>query len=286
MFSNNFARALLATAVVSTAHAVDEPEAFTINCKACHLLDQSLVGPSLVELAEIYKDKPEEFLKWTKSPGKKRPKMIQMPSMAHVAEDDINTIYTYVMTATKGVTLKKSKNGDPFATHPHTTRRPRIQRTFLPNTGPASLYVAMPGEAKLNLVWDTALCRLRYITEGEHDNWPYLRGNGNALTKVGDILYTEERPPFSLKSGSAQPSFRGYRINKDGLPTFLYNLGSIEIAETISGSDKTITRSFTVRGDKDQILLAPSPSGPLAPRPSDPARQDDTTTFTIVHSKD
>jgi cytochrome c551/c552 len=286
MFSNNLLRGLLATAIVSTAQGIEEPQPFTINCKACHLIDQALVGPSLVELAKIYKGKPDEFLKWTRAPAKKRPKMIQMPSMAHVSDQDINTIYTYIVAATKGVTEKKSKNGDPFANHPHTTRRPRVQRTFLPNTGPASLYVALPGVAKLNLVWDTTLCRLRYITEGEHDDWPYLRSNGNAFATVGKTLYTEENSAFSLKSGIAPPSFRGYRINKDGLPTFLYKIGSIDIAETITGSDKTITRTFVVSGDKDQILLTPGKSGSLHPSPSDPAIKDNTTTFTVVHSKD
>ena len=255
----------LATALISTSQAVEEPQPFAINCKACHLLDQALVGPSLVELAKIYNGKPEEFLKWTRAPGKKRPKMIQMPSMAHVSDEDINTIYTYIVAATKGVTEKKSKNGDPFANHPHTTRRPRVQRTFLPNAGPASLYVALPGEAKLNLVWDTTLCRLRYITEGEHDDWPYLRGNGNAFASIGKSLYTEEKRPFLSTSEDQTTIFKGYRINSDGLPSFIYTIGPIEFVETITGSDKTITRTISIKGDHELIDFETATSSPLSP---------------------
>jgi cytochrome c551/c552 len=50
-----------------------EPQAFTINCKACHLLEDVQVGPSLIEIAKLYPRKhKKEFLQWCVNPGKKR----------------------------------------------------------------------------------------------------------------------------------------------------------------------------------------------------------------------
>lgn len=277
-------RSILFLALLVTATAAEPPQAFTTNCAACHLLDQSIVGPSLVEVAKVYKDKPDEFLKWCVEPGKKRPKAIQMPSMAHVQAKDLTEIYNYIQTATKGVVEKKTKTGDPYADEPHTTRRPRIQRTFLPNTGPASLYVALPGEPKLNLVWDTDQCRLRYITEGEPVDWPYLQANGDSFAKTGKTLYTEAEAPLSLKSGDTKPAFQGYKINGNGLPTFLYKLGSMEITETISGSDNSIARHIVIKGNPSNLNFPSYDPGGIRPT-QNISKEKGLTNLTLTHTR-
>lgn len=225
------------------ALAVPEPTSFQINCKACHILDEQVVGPSLVEIAKIYRQDRDKFIEWTINPGKKRPHQAVMPSMAHVPKEDLNEIYDYILKATKGVKERRTNRNDPFAATPHKLRRPRIQRTFLDKTGPASLYVALPKELNLNLIWDATLCRLRFISEGEPDDWSYWKSNGNSFSKHGQIIYTETEALLNLDPQLPR-QFQGYRINNDGLPTFLYSIGDIEIEETISSQGKQVTRSF------------------------------------------
>ena len=223
--------------------ALPEPTSFQINCKACHILDEEVVGPSLVEIAKIYRNDREKFIEWTINPGKKRPHQAVMPSMAHVPKKDLNEIYDYILKATKGVKQRRTNRNDPFAGTPHKLRRPRIQRTFLDKTGPASLYVALPKELNLNLIWDATLCRLRFISEGEPDDWSYWQSNGNNFSKHGKVIYAETEALLNL-GPELDRKFKGYRINNDGLPTFLYSIGDIEIEETISSQDKLVTRSF------------------------------------------
>ena len=217
--------------------AIVEPLAFSVNCKACHLLDQTLVGPSLVELAELYpRSDRDKFVQWCQEPGRKRDQMPQMPSMAHIPEPQLVEIYDYIKKITVGVTKVRRSNKDAFAK----TKRPRILRTFVPESGPASVLLALPTAAKHNVVWDTEQCRLRYISVGELDNYPYLRSNGNSLAKVGDIVYREPERVFSADD----VQFKGYQVSEEGYPSFLYRIGDAEVTETISAEGDAVVRSI------------------------------------------
>ncbi|MEP4077948.1 c-type cytochrome [Haloferula sp.] len=233
---------LVTTLVFQVAAAEEEaPAAFVANCQACHMLDQALVGPSMVELAELYPRKDRaKFLKWCIEPGRKRDQMPEMPSMAHIPEEELLEIYEYIKKVTIGVTKVKPSRVDPYATAPATTKRPRIVRTFVPESGPASMVIALPTKEKHNIIWDTDQCRLRYISEGEVDNYPYLRSNGNSLAKVGKTIYRENSPVF--RSDDVQ--FRGYHQSKDGLPILNYTVGDATIREAISVNKGVITRTF------------------------------------------
>jgi hypothetical protein len=194
---------------------------------ACHMKDQGLVGPSMVEIRSLYLDKPEDFVKWAVAPGKKRPGAIEMPSMVHVGEPGLKAIHAYIMTAAKGVKEQKKQVGDPFTASPTQAARPLIQRIFLPNAGPASIGVAVDDQT--SLCWDAGTCSLRYAwTGGFIDGYPYWKGNGSSIAKIkGTVRYTEAKPLFS-----GELKFGGYEV-KGGLPVFHYKRGSVEISETI-----------------------------------------------------
>jgi cytochrome c len=58
------------------------PTVFKTTCSSCHAVDRVLVGPSLQEIASLYRDKPEGIVAWTMNPGRKRTDMPQMPAFA------------------------------------------------------------------------------------------------------------------------------------------------------------------------------------------------------------
>lgn len=217
------------------------PVAFTTNCQACHLLDQMLVGPSLVELSELYPPSNlDDFIQWCIAPGHKRDNLPQMPSMVHVPKEELQAIHAYIRQVSVGVTKVKVPQTDPYANRPNSVRRPRVERTFVPESGPASVIVALPTYSKLNVIWDTDQCRLRYISEGEIDRWPYLRSNGNALADVGKIGYVEEAPIFLDESRQ----YEGYQISPQGYPTFMYRVGAIQVSEKIFYEAGSIVRAI------------------------------------------
>ncbi len=221
------------------ASEIDAPASFTMNCQACHMLDKVQVGPSLVEIAEIYpKSKLEAFIQWCHKPGKKRAHMPAMPAMVHIPIEDLNSIYDYIRKVTIGVDKVAPPTTDPYPD----TERPRIIRHKLPNTGVASIAIALPTEKLHNIIWDTDKCRLRYISSGKIDSWPHVRASGASSVKVGTIIYKEDTPLFK----SEKTQFLGYHLSKQGLPALIYTIEGKKLTETISLEDNVITR--TIKG--------------------------------------
>lgn len=242
------AAALAASTLCSAQSPPDGASLHTLNCAACHLLDQSLVGPSLVEIRKLYLGKPDDFVKWAVAPGKKRPGAVDMPSMVHVGEPGLRAIHAHMMAIAEGVKEKKVEKGDPFAQSPTQAARPQVQRIFLPNAGPAAIAIALDDQT--SLCWDAGACRLRYAwTGGFLEGYPYWKGNGSSLAKIkGTVRYTEPSPLFE---GAAK--FHGYDMD-GGLPVFRYTIGDRNITERFTPATGGFTRHLT---------LSPVPTSPL-----------------------
>ena len=227
--------------------AADTPaQVFQIQCAACHAVDQMLVGPSLVvmldegldllvEIAGIYRDRPDEFVKWCIAPQHKREGVIEMPSMAHLGEPVLRQLHGYVIAAAAGKTELKKSNGDPYSAPRAMVRRPQVQRIFLPDASPAAIAVALPGD--LSFCFDATDCRLRYVWQGGFiDGAPYWKANGSSLAKLdGEVVYRDPDHPLTPGTDDplATPKFLGYRLGKDGLPSFRYRRGGVTFTETI-----------------------------------------------------
>jgi cytochrome c551/c552 len=195
---------------------------YKINCIVCHVMDKVVVGPSLVEIAHIYKKNPTGIVKWTQNPGQKRKGAIRMPPMAHIGQENLNRIAVYILKVTKGKKFKKSKKQvDHYAAFPSA----KIQRMFMPDAGPAAIAVSLSD--KLHLCWDAGTCQFRYAWSGDYiDQWPVLRGNGKGLVilKGKRFSYMNQGNPFS-KNGKAK--FHGYKRH-NGLPIFMYTVDDVD----------------------------------------------------------
>ncbi len=231
---------------------------FEQNCIACHQVEnkknQAIVGPSLVEIGHIYKKDLKGFVKWCNSPGKKRKDAIQMPSMAHVGNKNLESIHAWMLKVTKGkkFVAKKPKKVDPYALNKSELSQPRLQRIFLSDSSPASIAVTIDGQH--SLCWDTVSCRMRYVWKGGFiDGYPYWERNGNAFAKlIGEVYY---RAPMKLTSSLVNdefkgiPKFKGYKIVA-ALPVFSYSLGSHEVSEAIMNRDGNLVIQVKIQSDE------------------------------------
>jgi cytochrome c551/c552 len=257
-------------ALLAVAHA-DEPKAvFQVQCAACHAVDRVLVGPSLVEIAGIYRNNPEGFLQWCMKPGRKRLAGIEMPSMAAVGEPTLRQLHAYILKEAAGKKEQKASGVDPFAVPRAQVRRPQVQRMFLPDASPAAIAVALPGD--LSYCFDASECRLRYVWKGGFLNASaHWLGNGSKQASIdGEVLYRE--PAFPLIGGSeGTVRFIGYST-KDGLPSFRYTRGGMQVVETIRplADGSGIERAFEIENAaplKIEVAVparAESSSGSLA----------------------
>lgn len=226
--------------------------AFQINCMACHMVETKLVGPSLVGVAATYPaEKRDEFLAWAKDPGKKDPRLMQMPSMAHVPEETLANIHAYILDVSKG--KKEVRGNNRFQSYKEPERElPYVVRGFMPDTSPASLGIVL--KDNISVCWDTEACRLRYV-------WP---GNRTVLKKGHTVADLKEEPFYRETSdqlwsldADEKPEFLGYRLKPDGSPELAYRIGEVEIREHISNGDEpgTLTRQFTLSKPVDEVKL-------------------------------
>ena len=225
----------------AAALAADPPaQTFQTHCSACHAVDHVLVGPSLVEVAGIYRDNPDGFVKWCVKPEHKRDGFVEMPSMAHLGEPVLRELHAYVLSAASGKKEQAKSDTDPFAAPAGMVRRPQVMRIFLPEASPAAIAVALPGD--LSFCFDASECRLRYVWKGGFiDGWPYFKANGSSLAKIdGNIVFRQDGLPFhglDPKAKNLDTKFLGYKIGKDGVPSFRYRTMGVEVSETIRPLD-------------------------------------------------
>ncbi len=163
--------------------------------------------------------------------------------------------------------LAKDKNIPTQAAQaavPGNGERPFVQREFLPDTGPASIAVALPGEQ--NYCWDAAECRLRYAWPGAFidasANW---KGNGNELAVLpNEPWWRAAQDAFPLNLGvsdSPQPvKFLGYKL-EDGVPEFHYRVGTTEVFEKITAlpDSSGITEHFRIPKQKKPVKFSVAP---------------------------
>jgi cytochrome c551/c552 len=298
MTSIHYLRLALALAACCPAFAQDGKQEgkqdgkalFTAFCSACHMPDRMHVGPSLVEIARLYHDKPADFLAWCREPKPKRQGVIQMPSMAMLEEAQLLAIRGHILAVTEGVEEVIVENADRFRASPSMRRRPLVQRLFLPDAGPAAIAVAT-GD-RLHFCWDAGACRLRYVWKGDFiDGWPVWRANGNALAEIlGEVVLREAKSPLPVAEDGAR-KFLGYRM-KDGLPTFRYRLGVVEVEEriTLTADEKALARGFSLKNAPADWKLTFTRSDQITYRSADgtfdglvftPAA-DKTASFTVI----
>jgi hypothetical protein len=123
----------------------------------------------------------------------------------------------------------------------------------MPESNAASVAIMLPGD--INLCWDAADCRPRYLWRGAGvDISAYWKGNGAGRVKlVGDKVWTAgaEQPLRFSKGKEPTVAFKGYALVQ-GYPEFHYTIDGVLVKELLKESDggKGLTHSFTVDSDK------------------------------------
>ena len=234
---------LLLLGAASAPAAEDGALLYAQNCAACHLPDQMVVGPSLVEISKLYGKKPKEFVRWAVKPQKKRLGVIEMPSMAHLGEAKLLAIREHMLAAAVGLKEKPAITKDPLA---RPARRPEVRRIFMPNVGPAAIAVALPGD--LNVCFDAGDCRLRTVWRGDFlDGWAYYKGAGKATaTPLGKVLWSLPADESLQK----RVKFLGYEVDAAGLPTFEYERDGARFRETFVAEGRDLVRRLEVVATK------------------------------------
>ncbi len=100
-------------------------------CATCHALDQRLVGPSLKEIAEIYKDDIDGMIQWIKDPGKKRPDYPPMPAIK-LSESQYQAVANYVLDQVFGKEESEEQESQKEETEKPKASKAEVDQTTQP----------------------------------------------------------------------------------------------------------------------------------------------------------
>ncbi|HEX6924584.1 MAG TPA: hypothetical protein VF167_04115 [Longimicrobiaceae bacterium] len=145
------------------------------------------------------------------------------------------------------------------------TTFPAISRTFLPESGPASIAVGFEGGESYN--FDAGEVFLRYAWSGGFvDNWPHWRGNGNAYATVeGEIYYRSHiGVPFRVgsRTEAEEVEFLGYQLDDRDIPEFHYTVDGADIRERIEPRNGGgLVRRFRVQTNEPVRFLTEPDAG-------------------------
>jgi|GEM_PF-3188692 len=241
------------TAAIAEAKPSKGETLFKANCIACHQPVDAIVGPSLAEIAEIYRGNTEGLVKWAVKPGYKRKTGIPMQSMAFIGDEKLGLIADYMIKEGKKHKQAKKSKRPQFM-----EKLGKIQRVFMPNSGPASIAVKLPNG--ISYCWDAGRCQLRYFWEGELIPGRHFVSNGNSLPKLSNpAFYSTNISPFAADLG--EQDFLGYDLNDKGLPVFEYRLGDYKIKETLDADKDDISWNYSIEGDQGIVYQLPQVTG-------------------------
>ncbi len=142
---------------------------------------------------------------------------------------------------------------EPSNPHAFPLTRPYLYRLFMPDSNVASVAIMLPGE--LNLCWDAANCRPRYLWRGAGvDISAYWKGNGSGRVKlVGEKVWSAggEIPLRLSKNTVPVVAFKGYALMQ-GYPEFRYTIDGVAVKELVKEHEggKGLICSFVVDSDK------------------------------------
>jgi len=83
--------------ITKTTFSSGGEKEFETNCAACHAKEAILIGPSLVEINQLYEENIDKFVLWTKEPLVKRGG-VEMPSFKHLGDEKLQSIAKYVLS--------------------------------------------------------------------------------------------------------------------------------------------------------------------------------------------
>lgn len=247
-------------------------------CVQCHpLRGDALPGVVGVDLEGIAsRVQPQWFHDFLLNPGKLKPRT-RMPTffpngksqnatiLSGDAEKQIAAMWAYLKNVNKLDLPPKIERARSQNYELTPKGSPVILRTFMEEAGTHAIAVGFP--EKVHFAFDAEQVRLANAWRGR-----FLDAQGTWFVRfappadpLGDQNVTfPSGVPFAVSENASsnvkQPSiprfdfsgdkyqFRGYRIGKDGVPTFLYRFGRFDVEDQISpDSDNGLFRQFTVR---------------------------------------
>jgi len=245
-----------------------------LGCVTCHgLKDVPAMGAPAVDLTwTVDRLQPGYFKELLLNPAELQPGTLMPPLFLQrpKADQEIEQIWTYLKELDqRRLPDGLLKTGD-FELKPQEADKPIIFRTFLEEAGMQAIAVGLPSGQ--NMAFDALEVRWAVKWEGKFldamSTWDDryakpARPLGEKLKTLPEImpiakLESEDDSWPDAVGEAAGYEFKGYKLNAEGLPTFLYSCGDLEVEDTVFEAGGTLHRRLHVSGEGDNWYLRPS----------------------------
>ncbi len=168
--------------------------------------------------------------------------------------------------------------------------RPIVLRAFLPDVGPRAIAVGMP--SGLHFAFDASTARLCEAWKGDFvdASGAWAGRGGNELGGRGPSAWkAPDGALLCLRDAAAKVRFHGYELDAQGLPTFLWTIGAVEVRETIRTTlvpRPSLVRELHLSGLRvGETLRVDHPAPEHVVGLAHAQRVESSTTFEIVASE-
>lgn len=243
-------------------------------CIACHnLKGRKSLGVPAIDLAHTPKRlRRDWFHAYLIDPGALRPGT-RMPSFwpgglpanpkwgkgAKGTENQIDSLWVYLTEIDQSRLPAGMETKGEFELKPKDA--PIVFRTFMKDVGMQTIAVGFP--QKIHAAFDSKNSRWALAWRGA-----FLDAEGTWEERAAplaeplskDVAKLAEGVQFAMFTNETTVRFGGYRLDKGGVPTFLYRVGSTEVEDRVEPAAKgrALRRALTLRG-KGDLSFTPAP---------------------------
>lgn len=243
---------------------------FDIGCVQCHPIGgEKLSGVIGVDVADIQRRvRPQWFRAFLLDPAELKQRT-RMPSffrngtssspelLAGNVDRQIESLWAYLNQTDKYPLPDKIQQGRAHDFELVPEDKPIILRTFMDQAGPHAIAVGFP--EGVHLAFDAESVRIAQFWRGKfldaHATWfdrftPPTKPLGSNLVVLADS---------SIETNPSDRSFGGYRLDADGIPTFLYRIGNVKIEDRFTPTDQQMfqrtLRLSLADGQNDPVTI-------------------------------
>ena len=222
-------------------------------CVACHgMKDRKSLGPPVIRLTNsVERLQPEYFKELLLNPQVTQPGTVMPPMFVgrKTADKDIESIWTYLREIEGQPLPEGLMSAEDFELKPDKEKRVILFRSFIEGAGSHAIGVGFPGG--LNAAFDAQQSRWAIIWRGR-----FLDAMSNWQDRAMPPIKPLGTDVKELPASTGERVFGGYKVGKDGVPTFLYREDGKQVEDTLRPAKNGFERIVKINGKETKEELS------------------------------
>lgn len=224
-------------------------------CVACHgLKDRKSLGPPVLRLTHtVERLRPAFFKELLLNPQETQPGTVMPPLFMgrKKADQEIESIWTYLRELDGQPLPEGLLSATDFELKPDEAQRPIVFRSFIEGVGTHAIGVGFPGG--LNAAFDAKTSRWVIVWKGR-----FLDAMSNWQERAMPPIKPLGTDVKEMPAAQGQRTFGGYRLNRDGVPTFWYQQDGKRVDDTLrpTPDGKGFEHLINIDGQETKEILS------------------------------